>query len=54
MNNTCPDCGSEMELVDTTYSRATKQKTGDIYKCEECEKFWLDTLEFNRLIQWVY
>lgn len=45
----CPDCEKEMgEPVDYTYSNTGRKlpcdpnHTGDIYKCEECEKSWLD------------
>jgi len=45
----CPECNIEMgDPIDTTYSnittkRASKgQHTGNIYKCESCQIFWLD------------
>jgi len=55
----CPDCDNEMEVVDTTFStynsgRAYKgQQTGIIYKCENCERPWLENfLNNNRLEPW--
>jgi len=50
----CPDCGNEMgNPVDTTYSNMKTeraeigQQTGDIYKCETCELFWIDDFLSN-------
>jgi predicted RNA-binding Zn-ribbon protein involved in translation (DUF1610 family) len=57
----CPDCGSEMEINDTTYSnydspRAQKgEKTGDIYRCDKCECSWLENyLNDCKLEKWSY
>lgn len=56
----CKECNSEMEMIDTTYSnintpRAYKgQYTGDIYKCEKCELFYLDNFLNGELEIWNY
>ena len=57
----CPDCGTQMDCVDTTYSNTGKlypgvnpQHTGDIYKCpnEDCDSRWLDNFITRSLERW--
>jgi predicted RNA-binding Zn-ribbon protein involved in translation (DUF1610 family) len=59
----CPNCGQEMDCIDTTYSntgiihgRVNPSHTGDIYKCpnEDCENenSWLDNFITKRLEPW--
>jgi hypothetical protein len=57
----CPDCGTEMEVSDTTYSNTGKvflgvisQHTGDIYTCpnEDCGNRWLANFITNCLERW--
>jgi uncharacterized protein with PIN domain len=54
----CPECNTEMgDPVDTTYSNtgSTKgQHTGDIYYCDNCEEYWLDSHLRNKIIHWSY
>lgn len=55
---TCPECGSEMVQVDTTYSnintaRATVgQHTGDVYHCDCCEELYLDNFLSGQIEAW--
>lgn len=55
----CPDCDTEMEQIDTTYSNINTsrcrngQHTGNIYKCETCECSWLENfLNNSKLERW--
>lgn len=56
----CPDCGTEMELRDTTYSNVNTnrayngQHTGDIYYCPICDEWWLDDFLTGDLEIWNY
>lgn len=56
----CPDCGQEMELIDTTYSNiltlraAVGQHTGDIYWCNTCEEHYIDDFLSNSVHYWRY
>jgi len=56
----CPECNSEMEQTDTTYSNInTKrayigQHTGDIYWCEKCETHYIDDFLIGKLVGWSY
>ena len=61
-NFTCPDCGEEMKLHDTTYSNYTSsryysgQQTGEIFKCcnEECEALYIHDWLVNDFYEWSY
>ena len=57
----CPECETEMEVHDTTYSNTGKrfprinpQHTGDIYKCpnEDCGSLWLDNFITHNVERW--
>ena len=55
----CPDCDTEMEQIDTTYSNINTnrcrigQHTGNVYKCETCECSWLENfLNNSKLERW--
>ncbi len=55
----CPECDNDMgELVDTTYSNIKTnranigQHTGNIYRCDNCECFWLDNFLTNKVELW--
>lgn len=54
----CPECGMEMELIDSTYCnydspRASKgQHTGDIYRCNNCEEDYINSFLDNELRIW--
>lgn len=55
----CPDCDTEMEQIDTTYSNINTsrcrngQHTGNIYRCETCECSWLENfLNNSKLERW--
>ncbi len=52
----CPECNKELEeVVDTTYSNINSERakigqhTGDIYRCDDCEKRWLDNFLSGRV-----
>jgi hypothetical protein len=57
----CPDCETEMDAHDTTYSNTGKQHpginpqhTGAIYKCpnEDCGSLWLDNFITKQVARW--
>ena len=57
----CPDCKKELdEIIDTTTSNHTNEKvnagqhTGDIYKCDDCEKEYIDDHVNNIVREWRY
>lgn len=58
----CPDCGDPLnEPTDTTYCNmkssdkaAYKDHTGDIYTCEKCDCFWLDSFIRDQIELWNY
>lgn len=56
----CPECNTEMELIDTTYSnydspRAKKgEHTGDIYECKQCNGLFIDSFLSGKLENWSY
>lgn len=57
----CPECGNLLEeRCDTTYSNFLHSKakypnhTGDIYKCEECDVYWLENFITNKIESWGY
>ena len=56
----CLECGKELEIHDTTYSNVTNarvkngQHTGNIYKCEDCEKCFIENLITGRVENWNY
>jgi hypothetical protein len=45
---TCPNCGTQLEQTDTTFSNTNTERaregqhTGNIYECESCECYWLE------------
>ena len=57
MNEICSECGTEMELVDTTYSNITTKRcndgdhTGNVYRCEKCEILWLENFLNNSKLE---
>jgi len=56
----CPECKKELEIHDTTYSNISTyrstigQHTGDIYKCEDCEHYWIDNKLNGKVEPWSY
>jgi hypothetical protein len=56
----CPECNTETEKIDDTYSNYHSKRasvgahTGNIYKCENCEKLWLENLLSGRIESWSY
>ena len=56
----CPDCNTEMEPTDTTYSNIETiwakygQHTGDIYYCESCDIHWIDNFLSGKIEKWNY
>jgi hypothetical protein len=56
----CLECGKEMYHHDTTYSNVTTsrcrngEKTGDIYKCDECEQCYIDDYLSGTVHEWHY
>ena len=51
----CPDCGKEMECIDTTFSNVNTEyckkgdHTGNIYRCDICQIFWIDDFLSNKI-----
>lgn len=57
----CPECNNDMEdPSDTTVSNMNSKRvkkgeqTGDIYKCNVCERFWLDNFLSGEIEPWNY
>jgi len=56
----CPECHTEMDLHDTTYSNINTsrakigQYTGNIYWCESCERAFIEDFLTNTVYFWSY
>jgi len=57
----CPECGTLMDLVDTTICHIKNSKvfkfgerTGDIYECDRCQQYYFFNLKTEKLQRWVY
>lgn len=56
----CPECKSETEHVDETFSNITThrcnsgEKTGDIYLCENCNQLYIFNYLTDSVEYWNY
>jgi predicted RNA-binding Zn-ribbon protein involved in translation (DUF1610 family) len=56
----CMNCGKELDIHDTTYSNINTyrasigQHTGDIYKCDDCEIYFIDNKLTGIIEPWSY
>lgn len=53
----CPECSDEMNLVDETFSNTGNnagETTGYIYKCLQCDVYYIDDLVNSVLRMWDY
>ena len=56
----CPECGIKLEICDTLYSNINTsrakdgQHTGDVYRCKDCDQYFVDDFLSGTVHEWNY